>query len=139
MRPIDGDALEAACEQLADKLRHDGQKTDAQLLEALAAVVKFCPTLDVEPIRHGHWTMVDVEGYFIPDIYKKTVLQFPKCSVCGTQTGRWALGRFRRCHECGAFMDEAPAVDNPAVDNPADGRPAVDSPSVDKGADANGT
>lgn len=47
MRLIDADVLETACEQLADKLRHDGQKTDAQLLEALAAIVKYCPTLDV--------------------------------------------------------------------------------------------
>lgn len=46
MRPIDGDVLEEAFAELADKLRHDGQKTDAQLLEALAAIVKYCPTLD---------------------------------------------------------------------------------------------
>ena len=55
MRPIDADAVEAACKSLADKLRNEGQKTDAELFEALASIVKYCPTLDVEPIRHGHW------------------------------------------------------------------------------------
>ena len=46
MRLIDADVLESAIEQLADELMHDGRKTDAQLLEALAAIVKYCPTLD---------------------------------------------------------------------------------------------
>lgn len=130
MRPIDGDVLEEAFEQLADKLRHDGRKTDAQLLEALAAIVKFCPTLDVEPIRRGRWIHHEDELLGADE----------ECSVCHIHT----LGVFPRCPVCGAYMgvavlDEAPAVDNPAVDSPADSRPAVDSPAVDKGADADET
>ena len=47
MRLIDADGLEAAFAQLADKCRKEGHEADAQLLEALAAIVKFCPTVDV--------------------------------------------------------------------------------------------
>lgn len=52
-----------------------------------------CPTVDAEPVRHGHWTPA---GY---------------CSVCdGEQLGRTdeygeAL-KTARCPHCGAKMDE---------------------------------
>lgn len=106
MRPIDGDMLDGACNQLADELRQKGQKTDALLLEALAAVVNFCPTLDVEPIKHGHWVQEYDDGW--------------RCSVCSSLwtflVDRPEENGADYCPVCGAKMDEEPA----AVVDPAD-------------------
>lgn len=57
------------------------------------------PTVDAEPIRHGHWTDRQ-EDYDGADIYEF-------CSVCGCDSDISHYGEsYKYCPHCGALMDE---------------------------------
>lgn len=82
MRPIDADVLlkkfSAECEY-----SDDCKKTEP----CITCIINGCPTLDVEPIKHGQW------------IEKK-------CSICQ----RWVIKfthhiEMNYCPNCGARMD----------------------------------
>lgn len=53
-------------------------------------LIADAPTIDVEPVIHGHW--IEEDGYQI-------------CSNCGEEHA-WAEYRASYCDVCGAKMDE---------------------------------
>ena len=66
----------------------------------MAVVVDDAPTVDAEPIRHGHW---------IPSSHEEPITF--KCSVCGLgyddeETGCPIYYEWLYCPDCGAKMDE---------------------------------
>lgn len=65
--------------------------------EAVQQMIKGCPTIDAEPVRHGRW------------IYKGVRGRFPvcECSVCGNvENADWAVlgDNVNYCPICGAKM-----------------------------------
>ena len=56
-----------------------------------------CPTIDAEPIRHGHWiehpNAEELDGHLIPNY---------ECSVCH----EWERKASNFCPNCGSRMDE---------------------------------
>ena len=91
MRLIDADALHYIME--------DTEKPK-QMDHIRRFMVDKAPTIDAEPIRHGHWIPVN------PDMYRA---EYFECSVCGMYSRdglfRKELG-YEYCPNCGAKMDE---------------------------------
>ena len=87
----------------ADALERDIRKDAYCLYEADDAIafVRDAPTIDAEPVRHGHW------------IYHP-MSRMTECSFCH----RWfhdvfyADNAYRFCRSCGAKMDEEASNDN---------------------------
>lgn len=73
-------------------LRADTDGMADLLCKGIETVVfKYVPTIDVVPVRHGHWTDdTGIEG------------AWNYCSVCGEQ----AIDLYNYCPNCGAKMDE---------------------------------
>lgn len=69
-------------------------------IKLVKEIVSNAPTVDAEPIRHGHWIPVN------PDMY---MAEYFECSVCGMYSRdglfRKELG-YEYCPNCGALMDE---------------------------------
>lgn len=83
MRLIDADNAISVLEILADKC--DNRVVQEQAI----AVLKDVPTIEAEPIKHGHW----IEGGY--SIW---------CSECG---GAWDnIWDFNYCPNCGTKMNE---------------------------------
>ena len=57
------------------------------------------PTVEAEPIRHGHWTITDQDVMGCKEY---------TCSICGHDTEGWKATHY--CENCGAKMDEV--IDN---------------------------
>lgn len=55
------------------------------------------PTVDAEPVRHGHW----IDAY--PKIEPNPMFQYGICSVCGYEQSVSKYLKF--CPNCGAKMD----------------------------------
>ena len=62
--------------------------------DAIDTIIEEAPTIDAEPVRHGHWVGKPIAGY-------ATV----RCSVCG-DVFRENTGRWNYCPNCRAKMDE---------------------------------
>ena len=95
MRLIDADAFtkwwrETYCDKCKRKKTIDCVGcVDDHFLKCLE---KYAPTIDAEPVRHGHWVHTDKTDHFSLE-----------CSVCGfgfTDT------KLTYCYDCGALMDE---------------------------------
>ena len=52
------------------------------------------PTADVVEVKHGEWIYKEIFG-----------IEFPECSVCGTQFEDANCEDYPYCPECGAKMD----------------------------------
>ena len=93
MRPIDAD------EAYKVLTGYYHQRTEIQH-KALKEAIERTPTIEAEPIRHGHWMSYEFA----------TDYRWRKCSVCGTADeyinilGLEAIRRY--CPFCGAKMDE---------------------------------
>ena len=65
-------------------------------IETAREIVQDAPTIEAEPVRHGHWEMKEDPYMFFSEI--------PTCSVCG------CIPKMRNktayCSNCGAHMDE---------------------------------
>lgn len=68
--------------------------------EDLDTALAQTPTIDAEPVRHGHWTDKQI------DWHKGETY----CSVCGQEAGaeygRYTYIKSKYCPYCGAKMDE---------------------------------
>lgn len=95
MRLIDADAL---IEQFNEKCDMATVLVDEKTAERfytfciLADAVEDAPTIDTEPVRHGHWVLHTYEGF--PLYY---------CSMCDNPRPH---KRDNYCPKCGAKMDE---------------------------------
>lgn len=87
----------------ADKLRKDvidlpniyNGFSDTYDKSYILDLVDEQPTIEAEPIRHGHWIYKEY-GY-------PTAIAFYTCSVCGSSRG-FDIDNY--CPHCGAKMDE---------------------------------
>ena len=65
---------------------------------AQALAIDNAPTIETEPIRHGHWEIKKVWSPAFPPIER------PFCSLCGGQGS--TSYPYGYCPYCGAKMDE---------------------------------
>lgn len=93
----------------ADELKHRMETVEMFGLKGLMKVARgmviMSPTVDAEPVKHGHWISIDDDG---DSPYK--------CSVCGgvkvNENGEWLdichqeWNKMPYCSVCGAKMDE---------------------------------
>lgn len=63
--------------------------------KALKEAIERMPTVEAEPIKHGHWI-------FNPKDAIEMMFTLPKCSECGAESPNG--GNY--CPNCGAKMDE---------------------------------
>ena len=107
-RLIDADVL---CDRLINAW-NTAEKESEQLIcgvmaKVVTPIVVGTPTVDAEPVRHGHW--LAVKGW--DDVIGE--LDNAECSVCHeTQEGEyWAKTYYKYCPNCGAKMDEVEDVE----------------------------
>lgn len=82
----------------ADKLKEDMTKRQIEkrdLNASFFAVINEQPTVEAEPVRHGHWEYVDAPVFGNP--YGSY-----KCDCCGNSMAH----KTNYCPNCGAKMDE---------------------------------
>ena len=96
MRLIEADELRNRFQNLSYDDWNQGVSTSwAEAYSEFADMIDDMPTVEAEPIRHGHWEKLYTNNY--------------KCSMCGSW---WAddsdayLIEFNYCPNCGAKMDE---------------------------------
>lgn len=94
MRLIDADNLIGLCNIMADKCDGIGESIWNQFAET----VRWCPTIDAEPVRHGHFIFTHK-----PNIYGGITV---KCSECGYEGVIAHIEDHHYCWVCGAKMDE---------------------------------
>lgn len=87
MRLIDADNLELVRAHL---IYENGKEGMGYTTVCFGSVIRNAPTIDAEPVRHGHWIVMD-EG----------ITRF-QCSACGVKNHRT---RWDYCTHCGAKMD----------------------------------
>lgn len=90
MRAIDADRLKKSFEANTPIAFQD-------CVPGIHSVIDLEPTVEAEPVRHGHWKPFDEDEY--------------SCSLCGnifvTMDGGHPLSNgFKFCPFCGAKMDE---------------------------------
>ena len=91
-RLIDADKLIELCNIMADKCDGIGKS----IWEQFATTVEWSPTVDAEPVMHGHW-----QKRRNPMLYQV----FPYVAVCSRCGTAFEIGT-PYCGECGAKMDE---------------------------------
>lgn len=69
--------------------------SDNEEINAIYAEIINAPTVDAEPVKHGHWI-------FNPKDAIEMMFTLPKCSKCGAESSDG--GNY--CSNCGAKMDE---------------------------------
>ena len=92
MRPIDADAARAKVRAGWEKAQ---SSTGKAVMENIMQFLDACPTIEAEPVRHGHWE----KGRYA---YGETEW---KCSVCGETEWHRSCNRMKFCLFCGARMD----------------------------------
>lgn len=96
MRLIEADELRNRFQNLSYDDWNQGISTSwAEAYSEFADMIDDMPTVEAEPVRHGHWKKLYTNNY--------------KCSVCGswwTDNGDTYLIEFNYCPNCGAKMDE---------------------------------
>ena len=96
-RLISADKLEADMYHNAFEIDTDLQKWDSGCwirYKMFENVIDEQPTVDAEPVRHGHWI-------FNPKDALEMMFTLPKCSECGAESP--VVGNY--CPHCGAKMD----------------------------------
>lgn len=91
MRPIDADGLKKSIEE-DEELK--GNSLAYLLMNLMTCYIDEAPTVDAEPVRHGHWIECPLRKYPKEHI--------DVCSVCDGK----ALAKYNYCPHCGAKMDE---------------------------------
>lgn len=83
-----------------DKLVNDiAEHITVKAVSRVLAIIQGQPTVDAEPVRHGHW--ID-EGYYAD----YTNVQAWHCSECNCHVVGYSNDLFDYCPGCGAKMDE---------------------------------
>ena len=95
MRLIDADTLDFEKLQDTNDKAIPAKEYIAFLKGAIAAeeLIKNAPTIDAEPIVHGHWEFMGDVG-------------ITKCSNCGWSICECLDDSYKLCPHCGAKMDE---------------------------------
>ena len=87
MRLIDADNL------FNNQILVVSNSASLEVIEKIMDIIKEAPTIEAEPVRHGHWTL---------DRHEHGV-----CSVCHMTSVDIIGGEFHNyCPNCGAKMDE---------------------------------
>ena len=97
-RLIDADVMvEYLRKQLCDNCHEQEDWCDICDYAYLIDEMKKVPTVDAEPVKHGHWIMTNKE---------KTDRPLPECSRCGWYVTKGGVLDFTYCPNCGCKMDE---------------------------------
>lgn len=98
MRLIDADLPMEQMEKLLDHHLMMGNFSADGAVSDCIEFLKTAPTIDAEPVRHGHWIRVK-DNTFMSPCYE--------CSACGRKINTWEKAEKSApyCH-CGAKMDE---------------------------------
>lgn len=64
-----------------------------ELLKDFLVIPKDTPKADVEPVKHGHWIVIET-GFD----------EISECSLCGYATNKYGLNF---CPDCGSKMDKS--------------------------------
>lgn len=93
-RSIDTDALIMAIPDTSADVFENCRNCKLLDKEQIIDIINNAPTIEAEPVRHGHWEAHDMSIKDVP---------VEACSICG----RWSYGYCERyCPKCGAKMDE---------------------------------
>lgn len=95
MRLIDAEELMRDIDEIYDTDKHKWSEDAEDILKEISEA----RTVDVEPIRHGHWIKVETPH---TSPYE---LNIYKCSECDAHLFAVVDG-YRYCPNCGALMDE---------------------------------
>lgn len=101
MRPIDADEL------LEHKFKSASERMDLSVAymsgwnDAIDAIIENAPTIEAEPVRHGHWIKKDHVFSKDTGIYRY------ECSECHCTDEHNEDREVPYCWQCGALMDEA--------------------------------
>lgn len=99
MRLIDADALIAMNNKEAEWAQDIATVSWAYARACFSKDVEDMPTIEAEPVRHGHWIHTGVTNIF--GVHQH------KCSVCGySLMVSKACDNENYCCSCGAKMDE---------------------------------
>lgn len=118
MRLIDADWVAERLKEWRNWIAETYGENDDYVLCLDTVLMKLddAPTADVEPVKHGHWTIEDIITY---ERSYGGILYEPvyKCSCCGRVTESYVRGDEpimpedadfpEFCGNCGAKMDEA--------------------------------
>lgn len=101
MRLIDADKLIEETQEHIDEW--NGWEDTRGGMKIIQEVIREMPTVDAEPIRHGHWIPLYPHDAPITNLYK--------CSVCGLgyeddDTDCEVYYPWNYCPHCGAKMNE---------------------------------
>ncbi len=96
-RLIDANVFKKDLKFLEQDCRNCGQISCAEEIKLITEILDEQPTIEAEPVAHGHWERVDVK----PEL-RHLVCGNSRCSVCG----KFGFDHFLRCGYCGAKMDE---------------------------------
>lgn len=88
MRLIDADTLKAEFTGNFHEMWH---------YTGIRAFIDVAPTIDAEPVRHGHW--IDAYPYIEPN----PMFMYGICSACGCEQS--ISNKLNYCPNCGAKMD----------------------------------
>lgn len=88
MRFIDADELKKSIEE-DEELKSNSLAY--LLMNLMTCYIDDAPTIDAEPVRHGHWVICS-DGYY------------PYCSKCKQEPSGKNMTNY--CPNCGAKMDE---------------------------------
>ena len=98
MRLIDADKLKKNLEPHKDSMGQTPIQTWEQIWKSECEYIDSEPTIEAEPIRHGHWIFNEV-------LYAKYGDNFANCSECGYEIDvHYHHGYPKYCEECGAKM-----------------------------------
>lgn len=88
MRPIDADAF---TEKYVNYYAEEGPEEG--FIGTVGELIAKQPTIEAEPVRHGHWVLTRDEQY-----------EYCHCSECGYDTGEnWMIGsEIPYCSQCGS-------------------------------------
>lgn len=102
MRLIDADKLDKQCLR-AHLIYPNGEESFGYTRVFLGVSVKDAPTIEADPVVHGHWEKYKHHRY-MSEIYTTDF----RCSVCkkrGFHNGEM-IEEYKYCPHCGARMDE---------------------------------
>ena len=107
MRLIDADELKELMYGEAFETNSDRARWDSGLwirYKMFEEHCDKCPTIEAEPIRHGHWD-ADADGYADGEL----VYDHWFCSECGWDDGGFLEEKpnYKYCPRCGSKMDNA--------------------------------
>lgn len=88
MRPIDGDKIVEIAEKGEAKYGKGNKPRKFLDWPQLKYLVEKCPTLDVAPVKHGHWQILTDYCCVCSVCHKSSPVDYYYCPECGAMMER---------------------------------------------------